>query len=252
MPTLLCSVYNRLQNILYFSCNVVNEIFFPESNNQSQKIILEKINLLEKKIFSHFSEVTHHIDEMSHQIDIVEKKLEQLDNAQMYLREEMENVSRYRDIESITRCSSYVKKIKNNLLLVSIALEKKSTLHQPVSSSRCPICITLLNTLKNNLTHIQHYIELAIPYLHSFRSHAIRSQLLQMFATNSLVEAITTLSVFHEADQEKSCVTIQNTLDRFIPIFSKIKEEMTEIQFYLEQSIREEQGRRPSLQKLNV
>lgn len=44
------------------------------------------------------------MDQMSRQIDILQKKLEDIDNAQIYLREEMENVSRYKDIESITRC----------------------------------------------------------------------------------------------------------------------------------------------------
>ena len=245
MPSLLYSVYDRLQNVIYYSCSVANEIFYAEHNNQSQKIILEKINLLEKKIFPQFLDVTHQMDQMSRQIDLLQKKLEDIDDAQIYLREEMENVSRYRDIESITRCRSYVKKIKKNLLFVSVALEKKFILHQPISSSTCSICITLLNTFKNNLTEIQHYIELATPYLHSFRSHAIRSQLLQMFATNSVLEAIASLSVFEETDQEKSCTTIQKTLDRFTSIFSNINEEIMEIQFHLDESIREEQERRP-------
>lgn len=252
MRSLFSSVYDRLQNALYYSCSVANEIFYPEHNNQSQKIILEKINLLEKKIFLQFLHVTHQMDQMSFQIDLLQKKLEHIDNAQIYLREEMENVSRYRDIESITRCRSYVKKIKKNLLFVSIALEKKFISHQPIISSTCSICATLLNTFKNNLTEIQHYIELATPYLHSFRSHAIRSQLLQMFATNSVLEAIAGLSVVEEKNQEKSCRSIQKILDRFTTIFSKINEEIIEIQFHLDESIREEQERRPSLRKLNI
>lgn len=252
MRSLFSSVYDRFQNVLYYSCSLVNEILYPERNNQSQKIILEKINLLEKKIFPQFLDVTHQMDQMSRQIGLLQKKLEDIDNAQIYLREEMENVSRYKDIESITRCRSYVKKIKKNLSFVSIALEKKFTSHQPISSSTCSICRTLLNTFKNNLTEIQHYIELATPYLHSFRSHAIRSQLLEMFGTNSVLEAIASLSIFEETDQEKSCRSIQKILNRFSNIFFNINEEIMEIQFYLDESIREEQERRPSLQKLNI
>lgn len=73
------------------------------------------------------------------------------------------------------------------------------------------------------MTEIQHYIELATPYLHSFRSHAIRSQLLEMFGTNSVLEAIASLSIFEETDQEKSCRNIQKILNRFSNIFFQYK-----------------------------
>lgn len=73
-----------------------------------------------------------------------------------------------------------------------------------------------------------------------------------MFGTNSVLEAIASLSIFEETDQEKSCRSIQKILNRFSNIFFNINEEIMEIQFYLDESIREEQERRPSLQKLNI
>lgn len=252
MVSLLYTAYNRIQNVLYYSCAKANKILYKEQNNQTQKITLEKINHIEDKIFHQFLEVSHRLDRITHQFDLLQKKLEQIDSAQIYLREEMENISRYKDIESITRCSNYVKKIKKNVLFISIALQQKFTLHESIPSSSCDICMTLLNTFKENLMQIQHYLELATPYLHSFRSYEIRSQLLNMFATNIISEGIANLSIIEEGDQKKSCVNVQNTLDKFTKIFFKIKEEITEIQLQLDLSIREEQERRPSLQKLNI
>lgn len=250
--SLLYSAYNKLQNGINYGCTRAYEIFCKEKNNESQEIILEKINNIEKKIFNQILEVSTCIDHMLHRIDNLNEKLEQIDNAQIYLREEMENIGRHIDIESITRCHNYIKKIHNNLMSTSVALSKRSILHESVNFSACHICVTLLNTFRDNLIQIQNYLELATPYLHSFRSSDIRPKLLDMFKTNSIPEGIKTLSIFTQTDQQKSCVNAQKALDKFTKIFPNIREEIRQIYAYMNESIKGEQLRRPSLQKLNI
>lgn len=248
---LLYSAYNKLQNGIHYGWSIANQIFSKEKNNQSQEIILEKIDSIEKRIFKQIFDISTSINEMSHQIDTLGEKLEQIEEAQIYLRGEMENIGRHIDTESITRCRSYIKKIHNTLNSTSIALHKRPNLHEQGNFSSCDICVTLLTTFRNNLIQMHEYLELATPYLHSFRNLDIRSNLLNMFRTNSIPEGIKILSISIQTDQQKSCVNIQQTLEKFTTIFSNIWEEIMELHSYVNESIREEQLRRPSLQKIN-
>lgn len=249
---LLYSAYNKLQNGIHYGWVRANEIFSKEKNNESEKIILEKINSIEKRIFKQIFDISTSINQMSNRIDTLCEKLEQIDEAQIYLRGEMENIGRHIDIESISRCRSYIKKIHNNLTAISIALNKRPNLHEQGNFSACDICVRLLTTFRDNLIQMQEYLELAPPYLHSFRNLDIRSNLLNMFRTNSIPEGIRTLSIPMQTDQQKSCANVQQTLEKFTTVFSNIWEEIMEIDSCMNESIREEQLRRPSLQKLNT
>ncbi|MGL4347862.1 MAG: hypothetical protein ACRCSV_00155 [Chlamydiales bacterium] len=144
------------------------------------------------------------------------------------------------------------KKINNILKCISIALSKRSSSHQPTNFSQCDICATYLKTFRDNLIDIDKYIKLAIPYLHSFRSSDIRSELMDAFKINKVAQGIDFLSIFMETGEKKSCLSVYGTLEKFTTIFSHIQEEITEISWFMDNSIREEQLRRPSLQRENI
>lgn len=231
---------------------IVSQIFHKEKIHESQTIILDKINSLEKKIFNEIRNVSTNLNQVLNKMDTLHKKLDQIDYAQIYLREEMENIGRHRDIESIKKCQTYIKKINNILKCISIALSKRSSSHQPTNFSQCDICVTYLKTFRDNLISIDKYIKLATPYLHSFRSSDIRSELVDAFRINKVVQGIEFLSIFMETDEKKSCLKVNGTLEKFTTIFSRIQEEIGEISCFMDDSIREEQLRRPSLQILNI
>lgn len=185
-------------------------------------------------------------------MDTLYKKIEQIDYAQIYLREEMENIGRHRDKESIKKCQTYIKKINSILKLISIALSNTYRSHEPVNFSKCHICVTFINNFIDNLMNIEKYVELATPYLHSFRSPDIRSELVEVFTVDRVIEGIDFLSNFMEGDEKKSCPNVYRILGRFAKIFSYIQEEIGHISSFMDTSIKEEQLRRPSLQKLSL
>ena len=120
------------------------------------------------------------------------------------------------------------------------------------SSSACDICVMHLNTYKNNLVQVQKYLQLAMPYLYSFRDTEIRKQLVRMFKVNSLQKGITILSTPTETDRRKSCREIERILDNFKRVFPSLYDEIKQIRSTLEESIIQEQFRRPSLRVLDL
>ena len=88
--------------------------------------------------------------------------------------------------------------------------------------------------------------------LYSFRDTEIRKQLVRMFKVNSLQKGITILSTPTETDRRKSCREIERILDNFKRVFPSLYDEIKQIRSTLEESIIQEQFRRPSLRVLDL
>lgn len=244
---LLDSVYSRLQMGINFCYSLASTIFHRQEENKN---LIERTNSVVKNLSHQMQDISVHTDQILHRIESLNNRITQIDKAQIYLQEELENIGRHRDAESITKCRNYIKKICNTLNTVKIALSKVSRLHE--RSSACNICAVHLNTYKDNLVQVQKHLKLAMPYLYSFRDTEIRRQLLYLFKGNSLQKGIIVLSNPIEADQRNSCRKIEQILNNFKKVFPSLYDEMMQIRSTLEESIIEEQFRRPSLRVLDV
>lgn len=178
---LLDSVYSRLQTGINFCYNLASTVFHLQ---EEKKNLIERTNSVIKNLSHQIHDISVHTDQILHRMESLNNRITQIDNAQIYLQEELENISRHRDAESITKCRNYIKKICYTLNTINIALSKLTTLHE--GSSVCNICRMHLNTYKDNLVQVQNHLQLAIPYLYSFRDTELRGQLLHLFKDNSL------------------------------------------------------------------
>lgn len=161
---LLDSVYSRLQTGLNFCYSLASTIFYRQEENKN---LIEKTNSVVKNLSHQMHDISVHTDQILHRMDSLNNRITQIDKAQIYLQEELENIGRHRDTESITKCRNYIKKICNTLNTIKIALAKISRIHE--HSSACNICVIHLNTYKDNLVQVQKHLQLAMPYLYSFR-----------------------------------------------------------------------------------
>lgn len=244
---LLDGVYSRLQMGINFCYTLANTIFHRQEENKN---LIEKTNSIVKNLAHQMHHISIHTDQILHRIESLDNRITQIDNAQIYLQGELENIGRHRDAESITKCRNYIKKICNTLNTIKIALANLSKLH--VRSSACNICIMHLNTYKDNLVQVEKHLQLAMPYLYSFRDMEIRRELLHLFEGNSLQKGILILSTPIEADQENSCRKTEEILHNFKKVFPSLYDEMMQIRSTLEECIIGEQFRRPSLRVLDV
>lgn len=244
---LLDKVYSRLQTGVNFCYSLANTIF---QRQEANKNLIERTNSVVKNLSHQIQDISVHTNQILYQIESLNNRITQIDKAQIYLQEELENVSRHRDAESITKCRNYIKKICNTLNTIKIALSKISRLHE--DSSSCNICIMHLNTYKDNLIQVQKYLQLAIPYLYSFRDLEKRRQLLHLFKNNNLEKGIIILSTPIETDEPNSCSKIEKILGSFKKVFPIFYDEIMEIRSTFEESITDEQVRRPSLRILDV
>lgn len=244
---MLDSVYSRLQTGINFCYNLASTVFHLQEEN---KKLIEKTNSVVKNLSHQIHDISVNTDQILHRMESLNNRITQIDNAQVYLQEELENIGRHRDVESLRKCRNYIKKICFTLNTLKIALSRLSTLHE--GSSICNICRMHLDTYKNNLEQVQKHLQLAIPYLYSFRDTEIRGQLLHLFKDNSLQKGIVILSTPIETDGRLSCKKIEQIIGNFKKIFPSLYDEMMQIRSILEESIIEEQLRRPSLRVLDV
>ena len=244
---MLDSVYSRLQTGMNFCYSLASTMFHRQEENKN---LIERTNSVVKNLSHQIQDISIHTNRILHQMESLNNRITQIDTAQSYLQEELENLGRHRDGESLTKCRKYIKKICETLNTINIALSKISRVHE--SSSACDICVMHLNTYKNNLVQVQKYLQLAMPYLYSFRDTEIRKQLVRMFKVNSLQKGITILSTPTETDRRKSCREIERILDNFKRVFPSLYDEIKQIRSTLEESIIQEQFRRPSLRVLDL
>lgn len=231
-----------------FCYSLASTIFHRQEENKN---LIEKTNSVVRNLDHQIHDISLHTERILHRIESLNNRITQIDKTQIYLQEELENIGRHRDGESIRKCRNYIRKICYTLDTIKIALANVSRVHE--RSSTCNICVTHLNTYKDNLVQVQKYLQLAMPYLYSFRDTEIRGQLLHLFKGNSLQRGIIILSnIIIETDQRNSCRKIEQSLNSFRKVFPSLYDEMMEIRAILDESIVQEQFRRPSLRVLDV